>query len=68
MIHIVNIHISEIETTSEYVKRSGSTTVHLVEAPDQDGVANKVLAYYANKETEAIKYEIEFLNIYETIT
>lgn len=67
MTYIANIRISEAETTLEYTKRSGTVTVHLVEAANQDEVREKILTYYRNKETENVKYEIEFSNIYETI-
>ena len=57
MLHVINIRVNRIETTTDYVKRETLTETQIVEADNESEAIYKLNTFYNEKQTESVTYE-----------
>lgn len=57
MLHIINIRVNQIETTTDYVKKQTLTETHIVDADTDSEAIHKLNTFYNEKQTDCITYE-----------
>jgi hypothetical protein len=63
MLHVINIRVNQIETTTDYVKKQTLTETQIVDATTEEDAIDKLQLFYNEKQTDSITYEFTIQSI-----